>query len=68
MKYKYKIGTEVQGADYIQGDLVCIMEGVIIKREKWSGENWYTLGHYQWNGEYRKGTFLESQLEEIKNE
>ena len=41
--YKYLLGTEVQGAEYIQGNLVSIAEGKIVKRKRWSGENWYTL-------------------------
>ena len=43
MMYKYSLGTEVQGAEYIQGDLISIAEGKIVKRKRWSGENWYTL-------------------------
>ena len=38
--YKYKLGAQVQGAEYIQGNLVSIMEGTIIKRKESSGENW----------------------------
>jgi|TARA_R100001163_G_C4955826_1_gene121666 hypothetical protein len=41
--YKYSLGTEVQGAEYIQGNLVSIAEGKIVKRKRWSEENWYTL-------------------------
>jgi len=58
--YKFKIGTEVQGADYIQGNLVSIAEGKIIKRKRWSGENWYTLDE--------GNVFLEDEIEEIKDE
>ena len=68
MKYKYKTGTQVQGAEYIQGNLVSIMEGTIVKRNKWSGENWYTIGAYKWNGDYYTEVYLENELEEIKNE
>ena len=66
--YKYKLGTQVQGAEYIQGNLVSIMEGTIIKRKKWSGENWYTIGNYKWNGDYHTEVYLENELMEIKNE
>tara|TARA_R100001129_G_scaffold108732_1_gene74610 strand:- start:2172 stop:2342 length:171 start_codon:yes stop_codon:yes gene_type:complete len=41
--YKYSLGTEVQGEEYIQGNLVSIAKGKIVKRKRWSGENWYTL-------------------------
>ena len=65
--YKFEIGTEVQGADYIQGNLVSIAEGKIIKRERWSGENWYTLdvGNSQ---SLKIQVFLEDEIEEIKDE
>ncbi len=66
--YKYKLGTQVQGAEYIQGNLVSIMEGIIIKRKKWSGENWYTIGNYKWNGDYHTEVYLENELMEIKHE
>ena len=39
--YKFKIGTEVQGADYIQGNLVSIAEGKIIKRKIQKNQNNY---------------------------
>ena len=58
--YKFKIGTEVQGAEYIQGDLISIAEGKIIKRKRWSGENWYTLDVGK--------VFLENEIREIKDE
>ena len=63
--YKYKLGTQVQGAEYIQGNLVSIMEGTIIKRKKWSGENWYTIGDYKWNGDYHTEVYLENELVEV---
>ena len=56
--YKFKIGTEVQGAEYIQGDLISIAEGKIVKRKRWSGENWYTLDEGK--------VFLENEITEIK--
>jgi hypothetical protein len=58
--YKFKIGTEVQGAEYIQGDLISIAEGKIVKRKRWSGENWYTLDVGK--------VFLENEIREIKDE
>ena len=66
--YKYKLGTQVQGAEYIQGNLVSIMEGIIIKRKKWSGENWYTIGNYKWNGDYHTEVYLENELVEVTDE
>ena len=66
--YKYKLGTQVQGAEYIQGNLVSIMEGIIIKRKKWSGENWYTIGDYKWNGDYHTEVYLENELVEVTDE
>ena len=60
MTYKYSLGTKVQGAEYIQGDLVSIAEGKIVKRKKWSGENWYTLDVGK--------VFLEDEVKEIKDE
>ena len=66
--YKYKLGTQVQGAEYIQGNLVSIMEGMIIKRKKWSGENWYTIGDYKWNGDYHTEVYLENELVEVTDE
>ena len=62
--YKYKVGTEVQGAEYIQGSLVSMGEGKIIKRKKWSGENWYTISD---NKNYTS-VFLENELLEISDE
>ena len=58
--YKYSLGTEVQGAEYIQGDLVSIAEGKIIKRKRWSGENWYTLDV--------GNVYLEDEIKEITHE
>ena len=58
--YKFKIGTEVQGAEYIQGDLSSIAEGKIVKRKRWSGENWYTLDVGK--------VFLENEIREIKDD
>jgi hypothetical protein len=58
--YKYPLGTEVQGAEYIQGVLVSIAEGKIVKRKRWSGENWYTL-----DGGI---VFLEDEVKEITHE
>ena len=58
--YKFKIGTKVQGAEYIQGDLISIAEGKIVKRKRWSGENWYTLDVGK--------VFLENEIREIKDE
>ena len=60
MMYKYSLGTEVQGAEYIQGDLVSIAEGRIVKRKRWSGENWYTLDVGK--------VYLEDEIKEIKHE
>ena len=57
MRYKYSLGTEVQGEEYIQGNLVSIAEGKIVKRKRWSGEIWYTLDV----GE----VFLEDEIKEI---
>ena len=62
--YKYKLGTEVQGAEYIQGNLVSMGEGKIIKRKKWSGENWYTISD---NKNYTS-VFLEDELAEVTDE
>jgi hypothetical protein len=58
--YKYLLGTKVQGAEYIQEDLVSIAEGKIVKRKRWSGENWYTLDIGK--------VFLENEIKEIENE
>ena len=58
--YKYNIGTEVQGAEYIQEQLVSIAEGKIIKRKRWSNENWYTI-----NSGKNSYVFLEDDLMEI---
>ena len=58
--YKYSLGTEVQGAEYIQGNLISIAEGKIIKRKRWSGENWYTLGV--------RNVYLEDEIKEITHE
>jgi|TARA_R100000482_G_scaffold118645_1_gene62848 hypothetical protein len=66
--YKFKIGTEVQGADYIQGNLVSIAEGKIIKRKRWSGENWYTLDVGNIGERQKLLVFLEDEIEEIKDE
>jgi len=44
------------------------MEGKIIKRKKWSGENWYTIGNYKWNGEYYTQVYLEDEVKEITHE
>jgi hypothetical protein len=66
--YKFKIGTEVQGADYIQGNLVSIAEGKIIKRKRWSGENWYTLDVGNIGKRQKLLVFLEDEIEEIKDE
>ena len=60
MMYKYSLGTEVQGAEYIQGDLVSIAEGRIVKRKRWSGENWYTLDV--------GNVYLEDEIKEITHE
>ena len=68
MIYKYSLGTEVQGASYIQGDRVSLMEGKIVKRKRWSGENWYTVGNYKWNGEYFTQVYLEDEIKEITDE
>ena len=65
---KFKIGTEVQGADYIQGNLVSIAEGKIIKRKRWSGENWYTLDVGNIGERQKLLVFLEDEIEEIKDE
>ena len=56
--FKFKIGTKVQGAEYMQGSLMQISEGKIVKRKRWSNENWYTID----SGD----VFLEDQLMEIK--
>ena len=66
--YKFEIGTEVQGADYIQGNLVSIAEGKIIKRKRWSGENWYTLDVGNIGERQKLLVFLEDEIEEIKDE
>jgi len=55
--FKFKLGTEVQGAEYIQGNLTQIAEGKIIKRKRWSNENWYTIDC--------GNVFLEKELMEI---
>ena len=60
MMYKYSLGTEVQGAEYIQGDLVSIAEGRILKIKSWSGENWYTLDVGK--------VYLEDEIKEITHE
>jgi hypothetical protein len=57
--FKFKLGTEVQGAEYIQGNLTQIAEGKIIKRKRWSNENWYTIDC--------GNVFLEKELMEIDN-
>ena len=61
--YKYSIGTEVQGAEYIQENLVDIAEGKIVKRKRWSNENWYTI-----NSGKNSYVFLEDELMEINCE
>ena len=61
--YKYNIGTEVQGAEYIQEQLVSIAEGKIIKRKRWSNENWYTVSSGK-----NCYVFLENEIMEITNE
>ena len=33
MAFKYRIGADVQGAEYMQGNLIEIAEGKIIKRK-----------------------------------
>ena len=60
MMYKYSLGTEVQGAEYIQGNLISIAEGKIIKRKRCSGENWYTLDV--------GNVYLEDEIKEITHE
>jgi hypothetical protein len=58
--YKYSLGTEVQGAEYIQGVLISLAEGKIVKRKRWSGENWYTLDV--------GNVYLEDEIKEITYE
>tara|TARA_Y100000356_G_C11122558_1_gene215557 strand:+ start:434 stop:613 length:180 start_codon:yes stop_codon:yes gene_type:complete len=58
--YKFKIGTEVAGQSNFYGHLDTIGEGKIVKRKKWSGENWYTLDD--------GNTFLEDEIKEVKDE
>lgn len=60
MAFKYRIGADVQGAEYMQGNLIEIAEGKIIKRKRWSNENWYTINS--------GNVFLESDLMEITND
>ena len=38
MAFKFKVGTKVQGAEYMQGNLIQIAEGKITKRKRWSSE------------------------------
>ena len=58
--YKFKIGTEVTGQSNFYGQLDNIGECKIVKRKKWSGENWYTLDD--------GNTFLEDEIKEVKDE
>ncbi len=60
MAFKFKVGTEVQGAECMQGSLIQIAEGKIIKRKRWSNENWYTIDS--------GNVFLENELMEITND
>jgi len=60
MMFKYGIGADVQGAEYMQGNLIKIAEGKIIKRKRWSNENWYTIDS--------GNVFLENELMEITND
>ena len=39
MAFKFKVGTKVQGAEYMQGNLIQIAEGKITKRKRWSNES-----------------------------
>ena len=55
--FKYRIGADVQGAEYMQGNLIEIAEGKIIKRKRWSNENWYTIDS--------GNVFLENDLMEV---
>jgi|TARA_R110000851_G_scaffold239857_1_gene392568 hypothetical protein len=60
MAFKFKVGTKVQGAEYMQGNLIQIAEGKITKRKRWSNENWYTIDS--------GNVFLENNLMEINCE
>ena len=60
MMFKYGIGADVQGAEYMQGNLIQIAEGKITKRKRWSSENWYTIDS--------GNVFLENELMEINCE
>jgi hypothetical protein len=60
MAFKYRIGADVQGAEYMQGNLIEIAEGKIIKRKRWSNENWYTISSGK-----NSYVFLEDDLMEI---
>jgi len=63
MAFKYRIGADVQGAEYMQGNLIEIAEGKIIKRKRWSNENWYTVSSGK-----NCYVFLENEIMEITNE